>query len=149
MTVLAVLFIVGCCTLGLLISVVGAITALTVAYVRLRGKMLGSLGAISYSLYLVHSPIGGRVINLGCRWSTTTAAQLATLAAALIITVVTAYLFYVCIERPAQRWSSTIRYGSSKRRQQGGASKLQKTACEPDSDIPRATAVLGRPTILS
>lgn len=68
------------------------------------------LGKISYSLYLLHIPIGTRIINLSQRYVHSTAGKLATLAMAFAMSIAAAWLLYRYVERPAQQWSSGIRY---------------------------------------
>ncbi len=80
--------------------------------VRFDGKIWRSLlwlGTISYSLYLTHLPIGGRVVNLGRRylpadWS----GELALSTVALMVSLVSAAVFHRMIERPAIKASRTI-----------------------------------------
>lgn len=65
------------------------------------------IGGISYSIYLLHVPLGGRVINLATRLPEG-AVRLPALALAMAFTVVASYLFYRAIELPAQHWSQRI-----------------------------------------
>lgn len=89
----------------------GLLAALAIAFVRApRIAPLVFLGSISYSLYLLHTTIGGRVINLGSRWATGTASKMMVLALALAISIGAAYLLYHFVERPARNWSSSLRY---------------------------------------
>jgi peptidoglycan/LPS O-acetylase OafA/YrhL len=66
--------------------------------------LLSALGAISYSLYLVHLPVGGRVGNLLMRipegWNQT-AAAVGAIGASLLAAVVLWYF----VERPAHLWA--------------------------------------------
>ena len=66
------------------------------------------LGTISYSLYLIHVPIGGRIVNLLERilapgWQMAVAAMLGTLISLLV-----AWGFFKVIEKPCHRWSQRI-----------------------------------------
>ena len=98
-------------TLGWLISVLALTVSLVIVFVRIpRIAPLAFLGSISYSLYLVHIPIGSRFINLGTRFADTLPERLVILGSSTVITIWTSYLCYRWIERPAQRWSSAIRY---------------------------------------
>lgn len=81
-----------------------------------RWRPLMFLGSISYSLYLIHVPIGGRVVNLGRRYVETQAGEWLLSGLALVICLVCATLFWRWIERPAQQWASRIQY-----RKQGAA----------------------------
>lgn len=97
--------------LGALVTAVGMATALILTFVRIRRtRFFSVLAAISYSVYLLHVPIGGRVINLGMRLAPTLLNRGLTLTMALAVTICASYLFYRLIELPAQRWSGSIRY---------------------------------------
>ena len=65
------------------------------------GKVLLFLGAISYSLYLTHVPIGGRIVNLGTRFVEGPAQEFFLSILALAISIAFAWIFYAIIERPA------------------------------------------------
>ncbi|HVJ83148.1 MAG TPA: hypothetical protein VNC50_18930, partial [Planctomycetia bacterium] len=98
-------------SLGWPTALAGVVAALAIAYVRPpRIAPLAFLGLISYSLYLLHIPIGGRVINLGARYADGLVGQIAVLAVAVVASIVSAWLLYRLVERPAQRWSSRMRY---------------------------------------
>jgi peptidoglycan/LPS O-acetylase OafA/YrhL len=60
------------------------------------------LGAISFSLYLVHEPIvvGMAYLTNGSRWG---------IAAAIALSFGIAQLFYLLVERPIHRWSQRLR----------------------------------------
>jgi peptidoglycan/LPS O-acetylase OafA/YrhL len=116
---------IGChLTLGPMVTGVALATALIIAFVRRTVPGLRYLGAISYSLYLVHVPIGGRLMNLGMAHVHGTAARCLVLIGSLAVTIGAAALLYRLVERPAQHWSSAIGYrGSwrpSGRRRMGG-----------------------------
>jgi peptidoglycan/LPS O-acetylase OafA/YrhL len=105
----AVLSILNMGMLGLPSALVGLATAALTAFANPpRIPALAWLGAISYSLYLLHVPIGGRVMNLAGRlpaeWHG--AALLAAVAASLLA----AWGFHRFVETPSQRWSGRIRY---------------------------------------
>jgi peptidoglycan/LPS O-acetylase OafA/YrhL len=95
----------------------GVVTALAVAFVVIRSRILGWLGTISYSLYLLHVPIGGRIMNLGARFAHHWWSQVAVLMAATSISVLAAYIMYRCIELPSQRLSARLSYKSRNRRE--------------------------------
>ena len=108
---LAGLTLVGLLAMDWPMAAMGLATALVVAFVRVRvPRWLASMGLLSYSLYLVHVPIGGRVVNLGTRWADTLPAQLAVLAVAVALSLAAAYAMYWLVEKPSQRLSSAIRY---------------------------------------
>lgn len=68
------------------------------------------LGHISYSLYLLHVPIGGRIINLSLRFSLGMAAKFMVLCLAVVVSVLAAWALHRLVEFPAQRWSAAIGY---------------------------------------
>lgn len=96
---------------GILMGLAGAASALVIAFVNAKpGRVWTFFGLISYSLYLIHVPIGGRVINLAERLPRTLLIEMLSLAAGLALSLFIAWLFYKWIERPAQRWSAAIGY---------------------------------------
>jgi peptidoglycan/LPS O-acetylase OafA/YrhL len=98
-------------SLNMLTAVVGLLAALLIAFIRMpRFAPFTFLGAISYSVYLLHVPIGGRVVNLGTRFAHTTVVQIAVLIAAIVLSLVAAYVMYRFVEQPARQWSSSLRY---------------------------------------
>lgn len=100
----------ACLTLGPLRASVGVATALAIAVIRLKARPLVFLGMISYSLYLIHYPIGTRLVNLGGRYVTGPMTSMALVAAVLGLMVLCAWALHVYVERPAQRWSSAVKY---------------------------------------
>lgn len=68
-------------------------------------KPLAFAGVISYSLYLVHLPIGGRVVNLATRLPESVLYRYPAICTAVIASVAVAYVFWWCVERPSQMWS--------------------------------------------
>jgi peptidoglycan/LPS O-acetylase OafA/YrhL len=59
-----------------------------------RLPAMSFLGAISYSLYLVHVPIGGRIINVAVRLPKTSLIQFAAVVVATAISIFAAYWFW-------------------------------------------------------
>lgn len=71
-------------------------------------RVLLFAGTISYSLYLVHVPIGGRVINLGTRFVSEPLASVLLPVCALVASLIAAALFYVFVERPSVQISRAL-----------------------------------------
>ena len=65
---------------------------------------------MSYSLYLTHTIVGGRVVNLGKRFVSGTLQELALVATALAVSMAFAWLFAFVVEKPAIRLSRKIRF---------------------------------------
>ena len=88
-----------------------AATALLIAFARSAPAAMARFGALSYSLYLVHEPIGGRVVNLALRhagrewWFVCGVFLLA-----MTTSIVAAWLLYRLVERPARDWAAAIHY---------------------------------------
>jgi peptidoglycan/LPS O-acetylase OafA/YrhL len=75
-----------------------------------RFRVLEFLGKISYSLYLIHVPVGGRVINLTVKLTDNIYLSMLAVLAALLVSVAFAWLFFHLIEEPSIRWAKRIGY---------------------------------------
>lgn len=75
-------------------------------------KLFSYLGTISYSLYLLHIPIGMRVINIGQRISHSENIffNILILFIALLLSIMAANLLYRLVERPAINWAKKTAY---------------------------------------
>ena len=71
---------------------------------------LSFFGTISYSLYLIHVPIGGRIINLAQRLPRSNFTSLVAVFAAGLVSVGAVYALYRLVERPAQRYAGSLRF---------------------------------------
>lgn len=89
--------------------------ALTIAlaliqWVKKIPRVWQQLGAISYSLYLIHIPIGGRIINfVEARTESVVQREWAVIGA-LMVCIGFSFLFYQLIERPFKKWAASIPY---------------------------------------
>jgi peptidoglycan/LPS O-acetylase OafA/YrhL len=70
--------------------------------------MLG-IGAISYSLYLIHGPLGGRIVNLGARYADGAGAELAVVMVAVVVTLGAAVVLHVLVEQPSLRLAARLK----------------------------------------
>jgi len=91
----------------------GLLTALAIAFVPGDSRLVNSaplvwLGTISYSLYLVHVPIGGRVVNLAHRLPQSPLMQCLEALVALGVSLAAAMLLYRLVEKPARALASRI-----------------------------------------
>lgn len=117
---IATALLVGCMALGPAatgFSRISGGTAVLLAISLRRGwiktwlnwRGLQFLGAISYSLYLVHNPLTGATSFLMRKaLGQGLAASMATLVAVLIASIGGAAAFWQLIERPAHRWSRRV-----------------------------------------
>jgi peptidoglycan/LPS O-acetylase OafA/YrhL len=88
---------------GLMISCLTALTTVLIAFCSRYGNVnvLLFLGNISYSLYLLHVPIGGKIINLSKRLELSEIAKFGVVLVALGFSIFAAWLFYKYIENGA------------------------------------------------
>jgi peptidoglycan/LPS O-acetylase OafA/YrhL len=107
---LALAMVVASYKLGILSALFGGLTAVVIAFVHVRNRVLNFLGAISYSLYLTHGPVGSRVGNLTARF---VHGDLQTGLAAIVVVLVAvtfAYVFHRLVERPSRLWAALFKY---------------------------------------
>jgi peptidoglycan/LPS O-acetylase OafA/YrhL len=96
---------------GLPTALATILPAVLIAVVRLpRIAPVAWLGAISYSLYLLHVPIGGRVMNLAERLDANAAVATAAVAVSFAVSITVAYVLYILIERPSKAMAAGISY---------------------------------------
>lgn len=67
------------------------------------GRLLMRFGELSYSLYLVHVPIGGRIVNLRGQIVSSPVQQFSLSALALVISIAAAALYWKLVEAPSTR----------------------------------------------
>ena len=87
-------------------------TAILIAFYGSYGnsKVLLFLGNISYSLYLLHVPIGGKIINLSKRLDLSEASKFGVILIALAFSVLAAWFFYKFIEKPSHQWAKKVKF---------------------------------------
>lgn len=100
--------------LGGAIGITCGVTALVIAFGRFAAKPLTWLGTISYSLYLMHVPVGGKIIDIGVRFRHGVLVPSFFLIAATAGSIFAAWILYRCVELPSQTWASRISYRSKK-----------------------------------
>ena len=93
---------------ALVAGVCVALLKLALAAPSFGPKPLLWLGGISYSLFLIHVPIGGRVVNLLSRFTLSGSQQLLVCLLALALSLLAAWGFSVVIERPSHRMSRNL-----------------------------------------
>ena len=67
-------------------------------------------GNISYSLYLFHTPVGARLLNLTQRFSDSIFLRYSMILVAFTFSVFVSYFFYKIIEKPFKKLSQKIKY---------------------------------------
>jgi peptidoglycan/LPS O-acetylase OafA/YrhL len=94
-------------TSTLLVSIFTLIILFTWSYIN---RLTRFFSRISYSLFLVHVPVGGKVINLGLRYVNTDLERYLLVIIALAIAFGCSYLFYLLVEKPFLNLSKKIVY---------------------------------------
>jgi len=92
-------------------------SAITVLFILFFRKTVSPIyehpGEISYSIYLLHFPIGTKLINLLQRF-TNPSYYWVLFTVALIVVYATGWMFWKYVETPAARWSNNVKYGKAK-----------------------------------
>jgi peptidoglycan/LPS O-acetylase OafA/YrhL len=84
-------------------------TSALILFWRRPASRIGTyLGAISYSIYLTHAPVGATIINLSKHFNPSYVEKLLVLLLALGGTIAVSHLLYVFVERPSLKLSSRI-----------------------------------------
>ena len=107
---LAVLASGACYAMGPLIAAVATGTAIAIAFAKLGGRILLFFGTISYSLYIIHVPIGLKAVNLGARFVSGSFGRSMIFLGAFVLTITASYVLYALVEKPARGWSAAIKY---------------------------------------
>ena len=96
---------------GMIIFAVTLISAVIIAFLDTltNNRALLFLGNISYSLYLLHIPVGGRIVNLAKRFETNEVIKVLVVLVALGFSIFVAWIFYRLIEKPSHKWSKRIK----------------------------------------
>lgn len=89
---------------------VGLVSLAVILLVTKTNPIIAFFGTISYSLYLLHVPLGSRLINLSLHWPQTYWTKVGVIAAAFAVTIAGAWLFHRFIEKPSQNLSARIKY---------------------------------------
>ena len=91
-------------------TLLGAITVLCILYLPpIKSRGLIWIGGISYSLYLLHVPIGGRVMNVIERYPESFAVKLFAIPLALAASLLAAYMYWRFIEAPSHAAARKIK----------------------------------------
>lgn len=95
---------------GIMLTAVSLGAVLIILYVNRFPSWLRFFGAISYSLYLIHIPIGGRLVNLSENFIHNTPLRMVMAIVAIIVSVICAALYYRFIEKPFKVRAAMIKY---------------------------------------
>ena len=96
---------------GYLAPLVGVPTGMLIAFSTFHSQRMDRLGDVSYSLYLIHLPIGVSLIGMMSHWIPYSSWFLGLLdAIGLAACVWAAWIMYQFIEKPSQEMSSAIKF---------------------------------------
>ncbi|MFD2917444.1 acyltransferase family protein [Psychroserpens luteus] len=97
---------------GIIISLLTLATATLISFASSYGnvKSLIFLGNISYSLYLLHVPIGVKIVNLSKRLDLNETSKYGVILVALSFSIFAAWLFYKYIEKPSHQWAKKVKF---------------------------------------
>jgi len=126
-------------TLGVPEMLAGLGAVVAISCLTIRNRVFVFLGSISYSLYLVHPPVTRVVYTLGRRFATTDTKQTLLVFITLGIIIVSAYLLYLLVERPAQKWSANFKYRRSDDTQEKDAAHAARAKADSQAlSLPKA-----------
>jgi peptidoglycan/LPS O-acetylase OafA/YrhL len=106
---IGVMFAIMRVPIGLPVSLVATITGLLIAFATLENVYANRLGEVSYSLYLLHIPIGLQIINFTSRIPYSSYYLILIDFLAIAGSLAASFAFYRWIEGPSQKWSSAIK----------------------------------------
>jgi len=105
---------------GLFLTGITLITMLVILFVNRVPAFLRYIGLISYSLYLIHVPVGGRIINISEVKTTNIVLRELMVFVAFLICILAASVFYRLFEKRFKTFSSSIKYDQTSPNYQAG-----------------------------
>jgi peptidoglycan/LPS O-acetylase OafA/YrhL len=114
--------------IGMPVAIVSSCTGLLIAFATFENRWCNRLGEISYSLYLLHIPVGLNVLSFLSRLPYSGSYLVVIDLAVVVVCLYASWLFYRWIESPSQRWSSAIKMKPAKK----GVEELVPAAATAD-----------------
>lgn len=93
------------------IAIATVLTSLVICFIKFDWKVGNFMGNISYSLYLVHVPVGQFFIEVMRWYYKSSLNNYLLFLIALSLSIFSAWVFSKIIEEPSKRWASRIKVG--------------------------------------
>jgi len=106
---IAAIFAIMKTPIGMPVSIVATATGLLIAFATLENRWCNRLGEISYSLYLLHIPVGLNIMPFLTRLPYSGEFLVVVDLACVAACIYASMLFYEFVEAPSQKWSSAIK----------------------------------------
>jgi peptidoglycan/LPS O-acetylase OafA/YrhL len=90
--------------------IVGLSTAAAIVFWQHPAAIFDYLGKVSFSLYLLHVPIGGRIMLYAAKQGWQGPKAVAAFVVAMIASFAAAHLLWLVVEQPSQKVASRIKY---------------------------------------
>jgi peptidoglycan/LPS O-acetylase OafA/YrhL len=108
--------------IGWIVTGVSVTTGMLIAFATLESRAMDRIGDVSYSLYLLHLPIGVTLIGCLSLWLPYSGRYMIMLdTVGLAASGLAAWIMYQLIEKPSQEMSSAIRFTQRGRERVGDA----------------------------
>jgi peptidoglycan/LPS O-acetylase OafA/YrhL len=109
-------FLLSVCFFESKISFFVVLIASLIIYLKPTFSFWGSafLASISYSLYLIHLPIGGRMISLTALFTQNVYFKMIAVLIVLLICILGSFIYYLLIEKPSLNLAKKINYKQKK-----------------------------------
>lgn len=111
-TTASILFLFSCYHYHLGSVVYMLIAAVAILYYsESKVLVLNYLGKMSYSIYLVHLPVGLTLMNIMAhRFFGTYSGKIFVLLSGFVATLISSYLMYLLVEKPSKKLSASVKY---------------------------------------
>lgn len=125
-TSLLAIIVLSICAVGIVHTTAGGLTMVAILVFEERKLPavflpISGLGLISYSLYLLHVPIGGRVVNVATRLRELPIYSELFVLVAICSSLITAWIYWKVVELPSQNWAKlTFRFAKSETASESG-----------------------------
>ncbi|RYG54457.1 MAG: acyltransferase, partial [Chitinophagaceae bacterium] len=90
-----------------------ALVAAVLFFWRYSNNVIRFFSMISFSLYLTHVPLGGKIINLGLRYFHSRFEHYLLFVIAFLFSIAFAYVFYRVVERPSLSLAKRIQFAQN------------------------------------